>query len=276
VIVFPNCKINLGLRILRKRSDGYHDLETIFYPLPFFDVLEIHESSGSNSKLSFSTTGLPIESNMNNLCVRAYELLKDDFHRLPPALMHLHKEIPIGGGLGGGSADGAFALKLVNEKFGLGLTLQQLTNYALRLGSDCPFFITNKPAYATGRGEKLDDLNLDLSGYKFCVVNPGILVKTSEAFRGIEPSVPQKSLKEIIGQDIETWKSELINDFEKPIFAQYSEIATIKNALYENGALYASMSGSGSSVYGIFEKEAELNLDFPSHYIVRDLISQLQ
>jgi len=275
VIVFPNCKINLGLRILRKRSDGYHDLETIFYPLPLFDVLEIQQSSGSDSKLSFSTTGLPVESNLNNLCARAYELLKNDLLKLPSVLMHLHKEIPVGGGLGGGSADGAFALKLMNEKFGLGLTLQQLTGYALQLGSDCPFFIINKPAYATGRGEKLEDLNLDLSGYKFIVVNPGILVKTSEAFKGIVSSAPQRSLKEIIGQPIGTWKSDLANDFEATIFVQHPEIKTIKNALYEKGALYASMSGSGSSVYGMFEKETQLNFDFPSHYVVKNLISQL-
>ena len=273
MIVFPNCKINLGLRVLRKRSDGYHDLETVFYPIPFFDVLEIQESNSSNSTLSFSTTGIPVESNLNNLCARAYDLLKQDFPQLPSALIHLHKVIPIGGGLGGGSADAAFALILINEKFGLGLTLQQLNNYALQLGSDCPFFITNKPSYATGRGEELEELNLDLSAYKFIVVNPGILVKTAEAFNGIEPSVPQKSLKEIISQPVVTWKSELENDFEVTIFARYPEIKSIKHVLYENGALYASMSGSGSSVYGIFEKEKKSDLDFPSHYVVKDLAS---
>jgi len=261
------------LRILRKRTDGYHDLETVFYPLDYIDVLEIQESNSSNSKLSFSTTGLPIESNLNNLCVRAYELLKKDFPRLPSAVMHLHKVIPIGGGLGGGSADAAFALKLINKKFGLELTVQQLTNYALQLGSDCPFFIKNKPAYATGRGEKLEELNLDLSGFNFIVVNPGILIKTSEAFEGIRPFVSEKSLKEIISQPIPSWKSELLNDFESTIFVQHPEIKSVKNALYENGALYASMTGSGSSVYGIFEKETKLNFEIPSHYVVKDLVS---
>ena len=273
MIVFPNCKINLGLRILRKRTDGYHDLETIFYPLPFYDILEIQESN--HPKLSFSTTGLPVESNMNNLCVKAYELLKIDFPQLPTVLMHLHKVIPIGGGLGGGSADAAFALKLINEHFGLGLTTQQLISYALQLGSDCPFFINNKPAYATGRGELLEQWNIDLSDLKFIVVNPGISVRTAEAFDGIKPSIPGKSLKEITGQPVSNWKNELINDFETTIFIHYREIGAIKNMLYENGAIYASMSGSGSSVYGIFEKETKMNLDFPSHYLVKDLPGQL-
>jgi 4-diphosphocytidyl-2-C-methyl-D-erythritol kinase len=273
VIVFPNCKVNLGLRVLRKRTDGYHDLETVFYPLPYFDVLEILGPGKGNSKFSFSTTGLLVESNLNNLCVKAYELLKKDFPGLPSVVTHLHKMIPIGAGLGGGSADAAFTLKLLNEKFGLGLTLQQLTDYALRLGSDCPFFINNKPAFATGRGDVLEQLDLDLSGYKFLLINPGIVVKTSEAFEGIKPFVPENSLKAIIGGPISTWRSGLVNDFEKSIFVQHPEIETIKNLLYENGALYASMSGSGSSVYGIFEKETKLSFDFPSHYLVKHLIS---
>ena len=275
MIVFPNCKINLGLRILRKRTDGYHDLETVFYPLPFCDILEIQESNGHSSGLSFSTSGLPVESNLSNLCAKAYELLKKDFPQLPSVTMHLHKAIPIGGGLGGGSADAAFALKLLNEKFSLGLRTQQLVRYAFQLGSDCPFFVRNQPAFATGRGELLEELRLDLSGYKIIVVNPGIPVRTSEAFDGIQPSTPKKSLKEIINQPIATWKLELVNDFETTIFVQYPETETIKNALYDNGALYASMSGSGSTVYGIFEKETKTNVDFPSHYMVKDLTGQL-
>ncbi len=273
MIVFPNCKINLGLRILRKRTDGYHDLETVFYPLPFTDILEIIESADNNSKLSFSISGLQVESNLNNLCVKSYELLKKDFSRLPATIMHLHKAIPLGGGLGGGSADAAFTMKLLNEKFSLGLSTDELINYALQIGSDCPFFIINKPAYATGRGELLDQVNLDLSALKFIIVNPGIIVSTSRAFTGIEPSVPQKSLKEIIHQPVATWKLELKNDFEKSIFTQYSEIEEIKRKLYDNGALYASMSGSGSSVYGIYEKEINVAIDFPSHYFIKELTS---
>ncbi len=260
------------MRILRKRTDGYHDLETLFYPLPYFDVLEILGPGNGDSQLSFSTTGLLVESNLNNLCVKAYELLKKDFPGLPCVVMHLHKAIPIGAGLGGGSADAVFTLKLLNEKFGLGLTLQQLKDYALHLGSDCPFFINNKAAYATGRGEVLEQLDLDLSGYKFVLINPGIAVKTSEAFEGIRPFVPENSLKKIIGMPISTWRSGLVNDFETSIFVRYPEIKAIKNVLYENGALYASMSGSGSSVYGIFEKETKLNFDFPPHYLIKHLV----
>ena len=273
MIAFPNCKVNLGLRILRKRKDGYHDLETVFYPLPLADVLEIVEAADNKSKLSFSTTGLPVESNRNNLCVKAYDLLKEDFPQVPGLIIHLHKVIPLGAGLGGGSADAAFTLKLINEKFKLGQSTEKLAGYALRLGSDCPFFIANKPAYATGRGELFEKINLDLSGYKFIVVNPGIPVSTSKAFDGIQPSQPQKSLREIIQQPIVTWKQELSNDFEKGISVQYPEIETIKKSLYDKGAMYASMSGSGSSVYGIFEKEINIKPDFPSHYFVKPLNS---
>ncbi|HZI53109.1 MAG TPA: 4-(cytidine 5'-diphospho)-2-C-methyl-D-erythritol kinase [Chitinophagaceae bacterium] len=273
MIVFPNCKINLGLRILRKRTDGYHDLETVFYPLPFTDILEILESTDNNSKLSFSTTGLPVESNLNNLCVKSFEMLKKDFPQLPGAIMHLHKVIPLGGGLGGGSADAAFTLKLMNEKFNLGLSTEELINYALQIGSDCPFFIINKPAYATGRGELLEEVQLDLSAFKFIIVNPGITVSTSSAFGGIESSLPQKSVREIIQQPMITWKRELENDFEKSIFNQYPEIGVIKNKLYDNGALYASMSGSGSTVYGIYDKEINVDIDFPSHYFIKQLNS---
>ena len=271
MIVFPNCKINLGLRILRKRTDGFHDLETVFFPLHFTDILELIESPDNNSKLSFSTTGLPVESNFDNLCARAYELLKKDFPQLPSAIIHLHKVIPLGGGLGGGSADAAFTLKLMNEKFSLGLSTEKLINYALQIGSDCPFFITNKVAYATGRGELLEQSPLDLSSFKFILVNPGISISTAQAFSGIIPSLRPKSLREIIQQPMITWKNDLANDFEKSIFNQFSEIEEIKNKLYDHGAIYASMSGSGSTVYGIFEKKINVPPDFPSHYFIKEL-----
>jgi 4-diphosphocytidyl-2-C-methyl-D-erythritol kinase len=272
VIVFPNCKINLGLRILRKRSDGYHDLETIFYPLPLHDILEIVRSPDNSSALSFSTSGSLIEGNNdNNLCVKAYDLIKRNHPTLPAANIHLHKVIPTGAGLGGGSADAAFTLKLLNEKFGLLLTTGQLIDYALLLGSDCPFFMINKPALAEGRGEILEPLSLDLSSYKFIIINPGIYINTAKAFSGITPALPAKSLKEIIDKPIDTWKDELINDFEKPVFLQYPEIEVIKNKLYDDGAVYASMSGSGSTVYGIFKKNAIVNFNFPSHYFLKEL-----
>ena len=274
MIIFPNCKINLGLNILRKRRDGYHDLETIFYPLPLHDVLEIITLPGEGSSLSFTTSGSIIEgSNDNNLCVKAYDLVKRNHPTLPPAKIHLHKAIPTGAGLGGGSADAAFTLKLLNEKFGLQLTIHQLIDYALQLGSDCPFFIINKPAFAEGRGEIMEPIALDLSAYKFIIVNPGIHINTAKAFSGITPAPPTKSLKEIIQQPIDSWKNELVNDFEKSVFLQYPEIEAIKNKLYEEGAVYASMSGSGSTLYGIFRKDAITNLQFPSHYFLKELHS---
>jgi 4-diphosphocytidyl-2-C-methyl-D-erythritol kinase len=274
VIVFPNCKINLGLNILRKRNDGYHDLETIFYPIPLYDVLEIISVPGEDPSLSFTTSGSTIEGNSDtNICVKAYQLIKRNHPALPPAKIHLHKAIPTGAGLGGGSADAAFTLKILNEKFGIQLTTDQLIGYALQLGSDCPFFIINKPAFAEGRGEIMEPIAVDLSAYKFMIVNPGIHINTAKAFSGINPALPAKSLKEIIQQPIATWKNELVNDFERSVFIQYPEIKAIKNKLYENGAVYASMSGSGSTVYGIFKKDAITNLQFPFHYFLKELDS---
>jgi len=276
VIVFPNCKINIGLRILRKRSDGYHDLETIFYPIPLTDVLEITEYKrpGHTYSIPFAISGQTIEGDIsNNLCVKAYKLLKKDFPQLPHIQMHLHKTIPTGAGLGGGSTDAAFTLKLLNEKFGLGLTTPQLISYALQLGSDCPFFIINKPCYATGTGEIMEPVNLDLSAYKLVIVYPGIHINTGQAFLQITPSVPEKPVKEIIMNKVERWKDELYNDFEKRIFKKHPEIVDIKDQLYVAGGIYASMSGSGSTVYGIFSKETKLQLSFPPHYFVRELVS---
>jgi 4-diphosphocytidyl-2-C-methyl-D-erythritol kinase len=185
--------------------------------------------------------------------------------------MHLHKAIPMGAGLGGGSSDAAFTLSLLNKKFNLGLSQEQLINYALQLGSDCPFFILNTPCYATGRGEIMQPVIINLEAYKFIIVNPGIHINTSQAFSGITPALPEKSLQDIISYPIEAWKNEMINDFEKPIFKLHPEIERIKNKLYANGALYASMSGSGSTVYGIFEKNKKVVIDLPSSYFVKEL-----
>lgn len=275
MIVFPNCKINLGLHILRKRTDGYHDLETIFYPLSLYDVLETIRHNDGNpgeSGIMFSNSGFPIHGQVkNNLCVKAYQLLKDDFPQLPPVRIHLHKTIPIGAGLGGGSADAAFTLLLLNKQFQLNLSTRELVHYSLQLGSDCPFFIVNKPCFATGKGEILDPITIELSAYKFVIVNPGIHVNTSTAFSGITPALPAKSLKEIIQQPLEKWKNELINGFEKSVFKQHPEIESIKTKLYNEGALYASMSGSGSTVYGIFKKEYVPQFNFPSNYLVKEI-----
>ncbi len=276
MVSFPNCKINLGLNIIQKRQDGYHDIETVFYPIKINDAVEIikqpatgHQPSG----LLFTGSGLPVVSDEeNNLCIKAYHLLKKDFPQLPAIAMHLHKAIPIGAGLGGGSADGAFVLQLLNKKFQLGLSSTQLINYALQLGSDCPFFIINQPCFAQSRGEVLEKINLDLSAYKFLIINPNIHINTSEAFAQIKPRTPIKSIKTIIHQPIETWKAELINDFEEIVFDSHPLIKNIKQQLYQHGALYASMSGSGSTCFGIFPRSQTLGPTiFPNDYFVREI-----
>jgi len=254
VIVFPNAKINLGLNVLRKRSDGFHDIETIFYPVNYRDALELIHQTKNDSPVEFTGTGLLVDTAMqDNLCIKAYDLLKKDHPQLPAVKIHLHKAIPIGAGLGGGSADAAFMLKLLNDKFKLNLSTAQLQEYALRLGSDCPFFIINKPCFATGRGEGLEEISLDLRSYKIVLVNPGIHINTGWAFSQVSPALPGRSVKEIIQQPVETWKNELTNDFEMPVFSAHPEIKNIKEELYRQGALYASMSGSGSTVFGIFK-----------------------
>jgi len=245
MVTFPNSKINLGLNIVGKRNDGYHDIETVFFPVHLRDALEVIEKE----KFEFSTSGFSIEGDPEkNLCIKAYHLLKNDFPQLPTVQMYLHKAIPMGAGLGGGSADGAFTLKLLNKKFELNLSEKQLINYSLQLGSDCPFFILNKPYFATGRGEILEQAELDLSEFKILIVHPAIHISTAWAFGNIKPVKPVRSINQIIQQPISTWKDELINDFEKPVFVKYPEIKKIKDKLYNGGEIYASMSGSGSSV----------------------------
>jgi 4-diphosphocytidyl-2-C-methyl-D-erythritol kinase len=272
VIVFPNCKINLGLNVLQKRSDGFHDLETIFYPLALQDALEIIAAPLSEQDAQLAVSGLSLDTvAQNNSCLKAYHLLKKDYPELPPVQMHLHKVIPAGAGLGGGSADGAFTLLLLNKIGNLGIPEDALLGYALTLGSDCPFFILNKPAWASGRGELLEPLHLDFSRYRFILVNPGIHVDTAGAFSRITPNKTGPSLRELISRPIEEWKTRLINDFEKPLIDQYPAIGDIREKLYQRGALYASMSGSGSTVFGIFPKAATPQLDFPLHYFVKTL-----
>lgn len=273
MITFPNCKINLGLHVTRKRQDGYHDIETVFYPLPLKDVLEViqdHSSKGEgpasnrNTGARFITTGIPINGNASkNLCVKAYDLLQRDFPNLPAIEIYLHKAIPIGAGLGGGSSDGTFTLRLLNEKFQLKLSTDQLLDYALQLGSDCPFFVVNKPCVGTGRGEFLQKTDVDLSMYSFIVVHPGIHISTSWAFDQLTPAPPPKPIEEVIKQPIPTWKTELLNDFETAVLHHHPELSAIKNQLYDTGALYASMSGSGSCFYGIFPKSQLPALKFP-------------
>lgn len=267
MIVFPNAKINIGLYVTNRRNDGFHDLETVFYPVPLYDALEAIEDCNS---FSCSVSGLPVDtSGSENLCVKAFRLLKKNFPQMPDVHIYLHKAIPMGAGLGGGSADAAFTLALLNDKFQLALSKSQLLNYALQLGSDCPFFIHNKPCIAKGRGERIEPIGLNLGGYYFVLINPGIHINTAWAFKQLTPKAISFSLQEIICKPVEVWKDILHNDFEQPVFKQYPAIKNIKTELYESGAVYASMSGSGSSVYGIFKKNGEKkDFCFDKNYFV--------
>lgn len=220
------------------------------------DALEILDSK---NKTQLTVTGISAGKPEDNLCLKAFYLLKKDFPFLPEVRIHLHKAIPIGAGLGGGSSDAAFTLKLLTGKFNIQISEKKIGEYAIQLGSDCPFFLMNKPCLATGRGEIFEATNISFSEFKIALVNPGIHISTAEAFRNIIPAVPPKRIKEIILQPIETWKDELTNDFEKYVFEKFPEVKKIREDLYQNGALYASMSGSGSTVFGIFERDAIIN-----------------
>lgn len=269
VIVFPNCKINLGLHITGKRPDGYHDLQTVFYPLPLHDALEVVTGTG-NPTMALTTSGIPLDGAADNICTKAYRLLQQDFPQLPAVAVHLHKYIPVGAGLGGGSADGAFLLQALNRKYSLGLDEPALMAYALQMGSDCPFFIHNRPCLATGRGEHLQPLSLQLSDYRIVLVNPGIHIATAWAFARIRPAAPEAPLESIVRLPVPEWKHRLKNDFEAPVFSAYPDIAECKEALYRQGALYAALSGTGATVYGLFEKNAHLSFSFPPHYFVKE------
>jgi len=255
MILFPNAKINIGLNIVSKRLDGYHNLESIFYPLAIKDALEVIDAD----KLQFSSSGIDIPGDENNnLCLKAYHLLKQDFKTLPPVRIHLHKHIPIGAGLGGGSADASFFIRMMNQKFDLEMDDHKMEYYASKLGSDCAFFIQNKPAYAIEKGDQLSALDLDLKKYFFVLVMPEVQVSTAEAYQGVHVSPSTTPLTELIKLPITEWKFHIKNDFESSVFSKYPVIAQIKASLYEAGALYSSMSGSGSSVYGIFKEPLKL------------------
>ena len=253
MITFPNAKINLGLNITAKRPDGYHNLETVFYPVPIEDALEIHVLNNStDKKFSLHQAGMEITGDAeDNLVVKAYLLLDKEFN-LPPVDIHLYKHIPSGAGLGGGSSDAAFMLKLLNERFELKLTDEKLEEYAATLGADCAYFIKNTPTYAEGIGNIFSPLSLSLKGYQILLVKPDIFVSTREAFSLVRPHEPEYSLKEIITHPVSEWKEQMVNDFEASAFPQYPVIGEIKEELYKNGAIYAAMSGSGSSVFGLF------------------------
>ena len=247
MIVYPNAKINLGLNILKKRSDGYHEISSVFYPVKeLFDILEIIPSD----IFSFTNSGFIIPGK-SNICVKAYDLLKLDFD-IPPVKIHLHKKIPIGAGLGGGSSDGAFTLRVLNQLFNLGLSSDQLAIYALKMGADCPFFIQNTPKYVTGVGETMMPIDLDLSSFDLRFFIPKLHISTVESYTQIKPKLPSKKLLDCIGLPLESWKDTIKNDFESVIFSKYPKLQTMKKSFYNEGAVYASMTGTGSVLYGIF------------------------
>ncbi len=257
MITFPNAKINLGLNIVEKRPDGYHNLETIFYPINLQDALEVTRRENNDKEYTLHISGSPLEgAPEDNLVVKAYKLLKD-YPGLLPVDIHMYKHIPAGAGLGGGSSDAACMIKLLNDKFSLGLSTERMEEYAVKLGADCAFFIRNKPVFATGIGNLFEPVELSLKGYHIILIKPDIFVSTRDAFAEIKPVRPAVSLKEIVRQPMETWKNSMKNDFEDSVFKKFPEIAAIKDELYDLGAVYAAMSGSGSSVYGIFKAPIE-------------------
>ena len=262
MIAYPCCKINLGLNIVNKRKDGYHNLETIFYPVPLHDVIEInkmHEDFPSMLNCDIKVTGTYLNNcdDKDNLVVKAYNLLAKRFY-LPRIHVHLYKQIPSQAGLGGGSADAAYMIKMLNEHFHLKINNDEMQQLAAKLGADCAFFINAKAAFATGIGNELTPIKTEINALKGCyltLIKPDIAISTAEAYSNIKPQQPKKCCKDIISQPISTWKEELKNDFEKPLFTKYTELKDIKKKLYEEGALYAQMSGSGSTIFGIFDKK---------------------
>lgn len=259
MVVFPPCKINLGLSVVAKRTDGYHDLETCFYPVPWLDILEIIRAD----TFSFTSSGDAIPgSPEQNLCVKAYNILKKDFD-LGPTKIHLHKIIPSGAGLGGGSSDAAHTLRLLNDIFSLQLSQNSLIEYASQLGSDCAFFIQDKPMFGSGRGEILVDASISLTGKYIILIKPDIHVSTADAFAGIIPRRPTRGIADLLtNTPITRWKGLLKNDFEDSVFKKHPELSKIKEKLYSLGAVYASMSGTGSSLFGIFDQEKQLSNEF--------------
>lgn len=272
MITFPIAKINLGLNVVEKRPDGYHNLQTVFYPVPIKDALEVQvmdEAFPSDYDCDLKVTNITIDGDeQRNLVVRAYQLLKQDFPSLPRIHTHLWKGIPTQAGMGGGSSDCAYMLLLLNQKFHLGLTDEQLIQYAAKLGADCAFFILSRPCYAEGIGEKLQPIDVSLNGYYIVVVRPDIPVPTKEAFSRIRPHYPTLNCREAMMRPVETWREMLVNDFEESVFALHPEIGDIKQKLYDMGATYAAMSGSGSALFGLFKKQPDaLCQAFPNMFI---------
>ena len=271
MITFPVAKINLGLNVVEKRADGYHNLQTVFYPVPIMDALEIVPMSDgfpSDVDCDLKVTNITIEGDeQRNLVVRAYQLLKADYPELPRVHAHLWKGIPTQAGMGGGSSDCGYMIRLLNETFDMGLSSEQMQQYAARLGADCAFFIESRACYAEGIGERLQPIDLDLSGWHIGVVRPDIPVPTKEAFSRIHPHYPALNCREAVMQPVETWRDTLTNDFEESVFVLHPEIGAVKEHLYKMGATYAAMSGSGSALFGLFKDEPDaLRQTFPDMF----------
>jgi 4-diphosphocytidyl-2-C-methyl-D-erythritol kinase len=261
MILFPCCKINLGLHVINKREDGFHNLETIFYPVQWCDMLEIvRDNESVKGQVKFTSDGLIIEGNIeNNLVVKAYNLLHQKYD-LVAVKVFLYKKIPMGAGLGGGSSNAAFALILLNELFSLRLTTFELEKYATQLGSDCAYFIKRGAQFAKGRGEILEPISLNLKNYFLCLIKPDIHVSTIQAFSSVKKrGESSASLKDLIQLPMNEWKNVIQNDFEESVFKNYPELADIKNKLYDMGAEYAAMSGSGSTLLGLFKALPDLS-----------------
>jgi 4-diphosphocytidyl-2-C-methyl-D-erythritol kinase len=269
MILFPNAKINIGLNIVEKRSDGFHNIESAMYPIALSDALEVIENKELNkSEIIFTSSGIDIPGNPEtNLCVRAYNLMSVDYS-LPKIKVHLHKHIPIGAGLGGGSSDAAFFIRLMNEKFDLGISWGEMHHYARQLGSDCSFFISNKPAFAEEKGDQFESLSLNLKDFYIALIYPNIHINTAKAYSGVKPKKPARSLENDIQElPIEEWKQYIHNDFEDSLFPEFPELQNIKQKLYDEGAVYASMSGSGSTLYGIFKNKTDLKDKLRDYFV---------
>jgi 4-diphosphocytidyl-2-C-methyl-D-erythritol kinase len=268
MILFPNAKINIGLNITEKRPDGYHNIQSAFYPVALCDALELIENTEKDAEpITTGFSGIEIPGNASdNLCYKAYYLIANDY-TLPKIKVHLHKHIPIGAGLGGGSADAAFFIRLLNDKFELGLAWGEMHHYARQLGSDCSFFITNKPAFVEGKGDQYEPIQLSLKGYYLVLVYPHIHINTAKAYSGVKPKAPIRSLEEDLKLPVEQWKNFIHNDFENSVFIQVPELKKIKEQLYMSGAIYAAMSGSGSTVYGIFKETTDLEGSFKKCFV---------
>lgn len=268
MLLFPNAKINLGLNILSRRPDKYHDISTVFYPVGWSDALEVIPAEDDQKECRLHLSGLPVDGDVqDNLVVKAYRMLTQDY-TLPSVEVYLHKAIPFGAGLGGGSADASCMLRLLRDLFSLPLSDDGLAVYAARLGADCPFFIYNRPMLAEGIGERLSPIDISLRGYFLVLVKPEISVSTAEAYSLVTPAVPSLSLPDVLSQPVGEWKELLVNDFEKSVFEHYPVLSRLKQQLYDKGAAYVSMSGSGSTMYGLFEVLPEgIDLDFPDSHI---------